>query len=278
MTEKVWKQEWDKFSDDAILEMKKYSDQTHLHREWMSYVYEVNGRYELGEPSYGDESRIEVNPTEKAKEDGKKNGFDESQRKWTIHGHPLKDGKIYTGRQYFSSTDILGEFLNSRDNNEYVVQYVVYPHQQEGSGQKVIHNRVRILVFPNRDVLWKAMKMSHPEMTEEQFMGISEENGYNKNAADGSLKNEAGVDWFEFQEALGKMGYMGIIDIEGPAGGMKVDAADTMFKQSQGVSTNWALLGLLAIGFAALMKARGSSVFGVEDGFGADFESRHWWN
>ena len=94
MTEKVWKQEWDKFSDDAILEMKKYSDQTHLHREWMSYVYEVNGRYELGEPSYGDESRIEVNPTEKAKEDGKKNGFNESQRKWTIHGHPLKDGKI----------------------------------------------------------------------------------------------------------------------------------------------------------------------------------------
>jgi len=278
MTEKVWKQEWDKFSDDAILEMKKYSDQTHLHREWMSYVYEVDGRYELGEPSYGDESRIEVNPSEKSKEDSKKNGFNESQRKWTIHGHPLKDGKIYTGRQYFSSTDILGEFLNSRDNNEYVVQYVVYPHQQEKSGQKVIHNRVRILVFPNREVLWKAMKMSHPEMTEEQFMGISTENGYNKNAADGSLKNEAGVDWFEFQEALGKMGYMGIMDIEGPAGGMQVDAADTMFKQSQGVSTNWAMIGLLVIGFAALMKARGSSVFGVEDGFGADFESRHWWN
>lgn len=278
MTEKVWKQEWDKFSDDAILEMKKYSDQTHLHREWMSYVYEVDGRYELGEPSYGDESRIEVNPTEKSKEDSKKNGFNESQRKWTIHGHPLKDGKIYTGRQYFSSTDILGEFLNSRDNNEYVVQYVVYPHQQDKNGQKVIHNRVRILVFPNREVLWKAMKMSHPEMTEEQFMAISEENGYNKNAADGSLKNEAGVDWFEFQEALGKMGYMGIMDIEGPAGGMQVDAADTMFKQSQGVSTNWAMIGLVVIGFAALMKARGSSVFGVEDGFGADFESRHWWN
>lgn len=278
MTEKVWKQEWDKFSDDAILEMKKYSDQTHLHREWMSYVYEVNGRYELGEPSYGDESRIEVNPTEKAKEDGKKNGFNESQRKWTIHGHPLKDGKIYTGRQYFSSTDILGEFMKSRDNNEYVVQYVVYPHQQEKNGQKVIHNRVRILVFPNRDILWKAMKMSHPEMTEEQFMSIDEGNGYNKNAADGSLKNEAGVDWFEFQEALGKMGYMGIIDIEGPAGGMQVDAADTMFKQSQGVGTNWAMIGLLVIGFAALMKSRGSSVFGVEDGFGADFESRHWWN
>ena len=45
MTEKVWRQEWDKFSQDAIEEMKKYSDQTHLHREWMSYVYDVNGVY-----------------------------------------------------------------------------------------------------------------------------------------------------------------------------------------------------------------------------------------
>ena len=280
MTEKVWRKEWDKFSDDAIQEMKKYSDQTHLHREWMSYVYEVNGRYELGEPSYGDESRIEVNPKEKSKEDGKKNGFTESQRKWTIHGHPLKDGKIYTGRQYFSSTDILGEFMKSRDNNEYVVQYVVYPHQQESNGEKVIHNRVRILVFPNREVLWKAMKMSHPNMTEEQFNNINESNGYNKNAVDGSLKNDAGVDWFAFQEALGKLGYMGIMDIEGPKGGITVDAADTMFVQNaDGMSVNWAIIGLLAIGFAALLKTRGKMPsFGVEDGFGADFESRHWWN
>jgi len=29
-----------------------------------------------------------------------------------------------------------------------------------------------------------------------------------KNAVDGSLKNDAGVDWFAFQEALGKLGYM----------------------------------------------------------------------
>ena len=73
-------------------------------------------------------------------------------------------------------------------------------------------------------------------MTDEQIMAISEENGYNKNAVDGSLKNDAGVDWFKFQEALGKLGYMGIIDIEGPQGGVKVDAADTMFVQkSEGI-------------------------------------------
>lgn len=274
-----WRQEWDKFSQDAIKEMKEYSDQTHLHREWMCYVYDVNGNYELGEPSYGDESRIEVNPNAKEKEDGKKNGFKASQRKWTIHGHPLKDGKIYTGRQYFSSTDILGEFMRSRDNDTYVVQYVVYPHQQESKGKKVIHNRCRILVFPNREVLWKAMKMTHPEMTEKQFMSINESNGYNKNAVDGSLKNEAGVDWFAFQESLGKLGYMGIMDIEGPEGGISVEAADTMHMKNESVGTNWAVIGLSILGLAAIIKAGLLSKvgFSVEDGYGADFETRHWW-
>jgi hypothetical protein len=276
-----WKEEWTKFTPEAIEEMKEYSDQTHLHREWMSYVYEKDGRYHLGKPSYGDESRIEVNPNEKAKEDSTK-GLSEGQRLWTIHGHPLKDGKIYTGRQYFSSTDILQEFVKARDGDEKVVQYVVYPHQQEGQGQKIIHNRVRILVFPNRSTIIKAMKMAHPEMTDEQIMAISENNGYNKNAVDGSLKNEAGVDWFAFQEALGKLGYMGIIDIEGPKGGTKVDAADTMFEQNAEVTKSPYLLIIGAIGIIALGKWWFTgNVLGAEyttqDGFDADFESKHFW-
>ena len=276
-----WKEEWNKFTPEAIEQMKEYSDQTHLHREWMCYVYEKDGQYHLGEPSYGDESRIEVNPSQKAKEDASR-GLSESQRKWTIHGHPLKDGKIYTGRQYFSSTDILQEFMKSRDNNEKIVQYVVYPHQQESNGQKVIHNRVRILVFPNRETIVKAMKMAHPDMTEEQIMDISEENGYNKNAVDGSLKNDAGVDWFAFQEALGKLGYMGIIDIEGPKGGKQVDAADTMFVQkSEGISMpKFSTIALVAVGIFALSRLfSGESVipFMVEEGFDAEFESPHFW-
>ena len=68
MSSEPWKEEWTKFTPEAIEEMKEYSDQTHLHREWMSYVYEKDGKYHLGKPSYGDESRIEVNPNEKAKE------------------------------------------------------------------------------------------------------------------------------------------------------------------------------------------------------------------
>ena len=282
MSSEPWKEEWTKFTPEAIEEMKEYSDQTHLHREWMSYVYEKDGRYHLGKPSYGDASRIEVNPNEKAKEDSSK-GLSESERKWTIHGHPLKDGKIYTGRQYFSSTDILQEFIKTRDTDEKVVQYVVYPHQQESNGKKVIHNRVRILVFPNRSTIIKAMKMAHPKMTDEQIMAISEKNGYNKNAVDGSLKNEAGVDWFAFQEALGKLGYMGIIDIEGPKqGATEVDAADTMFVQNAEMTRNPYLLVVFGLGLLAGIKWwRTGKILNadnlVEEGFGADFESKHFW-
>ena len=263
MSSEPWKEEWSKFTPEAIEEMKEYSDQTHLHREWMSYVYEKGGQYHLGKPSYGDESRIEVNPTEKAREDSSK-GLSEGERKWTIHGHPLKDGKIYTGRQYFSSTDILQEFVKSRDGDEKVVQYVVYPHEQEGDGKKVIHNRVRILVFPNRSTILKAMKMAHPEMTDEQIMAISEQNGYNKNA-------------------LGKLGYMGIVDIEGPKGGKDVEAADTMFMQNaESGGTNMLMLGLVALGLAAIVKWKITGTilnadYTTHEGFGADFESRHFW-
>ena len=281
MSSEPWKEEWNKFTPEAIEEMKEYSDQTHLHREWMSYVYEKDGRYHLGKPSYGDESRIEVNPSEKAKEDSSK-GLAESQRLWTIHGHPLKDG-IYTGRQYFSSTDILQEFVKSRDNDEKVVQYVVYPHQQEGKGDKVIHNRVRILVFPNRSTIIKAMKMAHPDMTDEQIMAISEKNGYNKNAVDGSLKNEAGIDWFAFQEALGKLGYMGIIDIEGTKNGAtQVDAADTMFVQNaeggrSPVLLAMGIIGMLALGKWYLTGKVLNADYTTQEGFDADFETKHFW-
>ena len=247
----------------------------------MSYVYEKGGQYHLGKPSYGDESRIEVNPSEKAREDSSK-GLTEGERKWTIHGHPLKDGKIYTGRQYFSSTDILQEFIKSRDNDEKVVQYVVYPHQQEGAGDKVIHNRVRILVFPNRDILFKAMKMAHPEMTDEQIMAISEQNGYNKNAVDGSLKNEAGVDWFAFQEALGKLGYMGIVDIEGPQGGKQVEAADTMHIQKSEFTKSYIpMIAGILVTIAVFKYYTTGKILGADEitqeGFDADFETRHFW-
>ena len=127
------------------------------------------------------------------------------------------------------------------------------------------------------------MKMAHPEMTDEQIMAISEENGYNKNAVDGSLKNDAGIDWFAFQEALGKLGYMGIVDIEGPKGGKSVEAADTMFMQNaEGGKTSWLTWGLVALGLAAITKFMMTGQilnadYETHDGFDADFETRHFW-
>tara|TARA_R110000824_G_scaffold188189_1_gene369522 strand:+ start:225 stop:1046 length:822 start_codon:yes stop_codon:yes gene_type:complete len=218
----IWRQEWSKFSDDASQKMKFYSDKTNEEREWMCYVYDVNGTYELGGVSYGGLSRIEVSPDSKGRQDKMMNGLSEDDRKWTIHGHPLKDGKIYTGRQYFSSTDICREYVKCRDNDEYIAQFLVYPHKQRdtSTGKEVFHNRVRILVFPNRETIVRAMKSSNPNVDP---MTISVQSGQNQQVKqkDGSvvLSNESGVDWFKFQEALGGMGCMGIVDLEGPKAG-----------------------------------------------------------
>ena len=65
----LWQTEWNKFSEKAIQRMKLHSDKTHDEREWMCYVYDVDGTYQLGEVSYGSESRIEVSPTKKSAQD-----------------------------------------------------------------------------------------------------------------------------------------------------------------------------------------------------------------
>ncbi|MBN88114.1 hypothetical protein CMO95_00765 [Candidatus Woesearchaeota archaeon] len=229
----LWKKEWDKFTDEAIGVMKTQSDKTNEEREWMSYVYDTDKGYELGTVSYGGLSRIEVNPETKERQDQAKHGFKNGQKKWTIHGHPLKDGKIYTGRQYFSSTDICREFVRSRDNDEFVSQFLVYPHKQKDTrtNKEVFHNRVRILVFPNRETVIRAMQMSNPTV---DVNSITVESGQNRNVemSDGSsrLKNDAGVDWFAFQEALGKLGCMGIVDLEGPQQGSKMFQSENTLK------------------------------------------------
>jgi len=198
----------------------KHKEEAHQYMNKYNISGEISPVYHLGSVSYGDESRIEVNPATKEMQDAALKQVDPKNRKWTINGHPLKDGKIYTGRQYFSSTDILQEFVKARDSDQRVVQFIVYPHQQTdtNTGKTAIHNRCRILIFPDSATISSAMKSANPNV---DVKGISVENGFNSNAADGSLKNEAGVDWFAFQEALGKSGNMGIIDIEGKKSGSK---------------------------------------------------------
>ncbi len=322
-----WKTEFAKFTDASIEEMKRHSDDTHLEREWMTYIYEedygimisngnmpvlyrdesgeqkifdtraaaekfqkennISGQittvYHLGEVSYGEESRIEVNPSTKEMQDAALKQVNPKNRKWTIHGHPLKDGKIYTGRQYFSSTDILQEFLNARDTNNQVVQFIVYPHQQKdtNTGKKAIHNRVRILIFPDSATVKQAMQEANPNVNVD---GISLENGFNKNAADGSLQNAAGVDWFAFQEALGKRGYMGIVDIEGKkSGARKAEGISKLFGAESGQSDRLIKSATGAVLVGGLLYY----LFGHKDSPFADVEviddknaeaGKHWWH
>lgn len=216
-----WLQEWNKFDESAIDEIKSHNDDTHLEREWMSYVYEKNGKYFIGRASKGEESKIEIVPAEKTAVDTMTKGFTKKDRRWTIHGHPLKDGKIYNGRQYFSSTDLIDEFIEVRDSGKgggrsRIVQFVVYPHEQNENGKRVIHNRVRVLVFPDAQTIVQAMKRSNPHVDPNR---ITKETGQNKVGSDGNTQmNDMNVDWFKFQEELGRTGHMGIVDIEGAVG------------------------------------------------------------
>ena len=74
------------------------------------------------------------------------------------------------------------------------------------------------------------------------------------------------IDWFAFQEALGDMGYMGIMDLEGPAAGARPFRSESMFVKKFGMLS---VIALGIAGFAYLNKTQG---FGAEvevvDGLG----------
>ena len=66
----TWKQEFNRFTKEALQEMKTYSDNTNEEREWMCYVYlDDNDEYQLGLPDYGGESAIKVSPQAKMAQD-----------------------------------------------------------------------------------------------------------------------------------------------------------------------------------------------------------------
>ena len=250
----AWLQDWQKFTPQAIEEIKSHNDDTHLEKEWMSYVYEKNGRYFIGQASLGGESAISIIPAEKSVSDFATKGLKPAQRKWTIHGHPLKDGKIYNGRQYFSSVDLIDEYLEVRDSvknggRKAITQYIVFPHEQSENGETVIHNRVRVLIFPNSQTIINAMKESNPSVDPSK---ITRENGMNKATEKGTALNDAGIDWFAFQEALGKQGYMGIVDIEGRDSEHSHPlSAETFMDRFSGIQTTaiW-LLGIGGLAYA----------------------------
>ena len=125
------------------------------------------------------------------------------------------------------------------------------------------------------------MKSANPNV---DVKGISVENGFNSNAPDGSLKNEAGVDWFAFQEALAKSGNMGIIDIEGKkAGSKQAESKLNIFgAEGSGMGSNKIVNTLMAV---ALLSSLVYFIFWSDDGpldlmvedMNAEAEE-HWWH
>ena len=125
------------------------------------------------------------------------------------------------------------------------------------------------------------MKSANPNV---DVKGISVENGFNSNAPDGSLKNEAGVDWFAFQEALGKSGNMGIIDIEGKkAGSKKAESKLNIFgaegsglRSSKAVNTLMVVALMGSLIYFVFLNDESPIDLMVED-MNAEAEE-HWWH
>ena len=97
------------------------------------------------------------------------------------------------------------------------------------------------------------MKASNPHVDP---MSITVESGQNHQVdkPDGSvsLENQSKVNWFSFQEALGKMGYMGIVDIEGPSKGARVFNSEAKIRA--GNIGGVVLLSLIVLGLVSINK------------------------
>ena len=98
----------------------------------------------------------------------------------------------------------------------------------------------------SHQTILRAMQSSNPGVDP---MGITVQSGQNNQVKqdDGSvaLQNEAGVDWFAFQEALGRLGCMGLIDLEGPSSG-------SAYFNSEGRIMAGNFAGIIAIGIIVI--------------------------
>ena len=120
-------------------------------------------------------------------------------------------------------------------------------------------------------------------------MAITKQSGQNQSVPDGNggttLENEAGVDWFQFQEELGKVGCMGIIDLEGPSHGAESFKAEGDLLTRRNIVTVVALAGIAAVvtgvvRFNAqisekLKKNRDAKAVETIDDYSS--EDTHWW-
>lgn len=198
-----------RFNAEALSEIKKRNDKEGGRREWLANVYSLGGKYSLGEPKYGNYSGILVSPSEILTKDinvcklsNNSKGDCEhrpDQLVATIHMHPIRTMAEEGRRQNFSGVDIASEYMKSRDEDKEVVLFLTYP----SLGMTSRTNKVKAIVFPNRDVTTKAMQMSNPGVDPHS---VTVEN------------RDRGIDWIKYQAALNELGYIEEIEIENAVG------------------------------------------------------------
>ena len=97
------------------------------------------------------------------------------------------------------------------------------------------------------------------------------------------MANDAGVDWFAFQEVLGEMGWMGIVDIEGPEAGAETYSAEGELLSRRNMVTALGFASIAAVIFGVArynnQVSNALSKFGVEtvEGNPDTPEGFHWW-
>lgn len=232
MARSPWEREFWKLPDKEILKIKRINDKYYMGNEWLAYIYEdEKGRYTLGSLSGGGESQIVVSPDEHLAKDTEKgkcvDGVCEREDiAATIHAHPLKDGKFYPGRSYYSHTDIASDYIRAL-KGERVVHFLVFPQPRIDG----YHNNVRVLVLEPKAVR-KAMKAANPTKDPDAV----------------TMENPKDYDWFKFQDEMGKLGYMGIVDIE------------NSFSHQNDVFSAFVIIGVIiaALGIGSMLRARGT--------------------
>ena len=224
-----WVYEFNKLPDKEILKIKRINDKYYMGNEWLAYIYDGSGKYILGSLSGGGESQIGVDPDDHLSRDTQKGKCEDGVCEKedivaTIHAHPLKDGKFYNARSYYSSTDIIKDYRKALQG-ERAVHFLVFPVPRIDG----YHNNIRVLVLDPK-VVRGAMKRSNPGLDPD---AVSE-------------ANKRDYNWFKFQDEMGRLGYMGVVDIE------------NTFGRQNGMFSAVVVIGIIVagIGIGSMLKTR----------------------
>jgi len=207
-----------RFSKEALAEIMHRDNENGGKKEWLANVYDIDGKYTLGQPETGTYDNILVSPSGIMTRDinvckmspGSNGECDEMPKKLvsTIHMHPIAVNDVggRNIRQMFSGDDIASEFVASRDEDVEKILFLTYPDRKFTQRS----NRLKVIVFPNKDVSVKAMQMSNPQLDPFK-VEVGDQQG--QPTTPGGIGRKQ-VDWMKYQTALKELGYIEDIDIE----------------------------------------------------------------